>query len=108
MSWDNDSGQETQPASDDKAWAELTANERAAAAVLGYTATSWETGAPQPASENKLWSELTVCGEDLTTLHTCSLASCVHSLSPSAGHGYSRICTLSDIHNHTGTRLIIN
>ena len=65
VSWDNDSGQETQPASDDKAWAELTDNERAAAVVLGYTAASWDTGAPQPASEDKDWSQLTVCGEDL-------------------------------------------
>ena len=65
--WDNASGKEKQPASADKAWAELTPKERAAATVLGYTAKSWdnESGAePQPASADKYWAELTSCGED--------------------------------------------
>ena len=63
--WDNLSGNETQPASFDKYWAELTGKERAAAVVLGYEATVWdnESGSePQPASANKHWAKLTACG----------------------------------------------
>ena len=64
-SWDNQSGQEIQPDSADKNWADLTASERAAAADLGFTQTSWdnESGSePQPASEDKYYAQLTDCG----------------------------------------------
>ena len=75
-SWDNLSGQETQPDSEDKSWADLTDSERAAAVVLGFTGTSWdnESGSePQPASENKNWVALTSCGEGM------SIANCLSS-----------------------------
>ena len=70
VSWDNKSGKEKQPASADKAWAELTRSERAAVMVLGYTATTWdnESGSePKPASAKKYWAELRACGEILPT-----------------------------------------
>ena len=73
VSWDNESGLEPKPASDDKDWNELTDNERAAAVVLGYTEMSWDTGAPQPASDDKDWSQLTVCGEDLIMLYATAV-----------------------------------
>ena len=70
VSWDNLSGEEQQPWSSIKSWASLTANEKAAAAVLGYTATTWDNDSgsePQPASAFKSWAELTSCfdGENL-------------------------------------------
>ena len=68
VSWDNASGEEKQPASTEKAWAELTAKEKAAASVLGYTAKSWDNDSgeePQPASFNdKYWDELYTCGQN--------------------------------------------
>ena len=73
VSWDNDSGQEAQPASTNKDWAMLTENERAAAMMLGYTAASWDDNSgkeTKPAAAKKFWSQLTVCGEDLTILQS--------------------------------------
>ena len=58
VSWDNESGEEPQPASYDKFWTELTDEERAAAVSLGYTQAIWD----QPAAGNKYWAELTSCG----------------------------------------------
>ena len=66
VSWDNESGEEKQPASADKYWANLTDSEKAAARVLGYTEKAWddESGSEaQPASAIKHWDELTSCGE---------------------------------------------
>ena len=67
ISWDDGSGQEQQPASADKYWANLTHSERAAAAILGYTETTWDadpdTTEQQPASFYKHWDELTSCGK---------------------------------------------
>ena len=42
-SWDNTSGNEVQPASASKTWAQLTSEEKSAAMVLGYTALTWST-----------------------------------------------------------------
>ena len=54
-SWDNASGDETQPASASKKWADLNTTERLAATVLGYTEQTWST-----ISESKTpWSALT-------------------------------------------------
>ena len=55
-SWDNESGQETQPASSEKYWAQLTHDERAAAGVLGFTDPTWDE---QPAATRKAWAQLT-------------------------------------------------
>ena len=55
-SWDNESGQETQPASSEKYWAQLTHDERAAAGVLGYTEETWDGS---PAATRKAWAQLT-------------------------------------------------
>ena len=66
VSWDNLSGQERQPWSSNKVWAELTDNEKAAAALLGYLPPTWDNASgneAQPASANKDWAELTACGE---------------------------------------------
>ena len=59
-SWDNDSGRERQPASEDKDWFQLTDRERAAALRLGFNRGMWDglaTG-PQPATADMAWSEL--------------------------------------------------
>ena len=59
-SWDNDSGRERQPASEDKDWSQLTDRERAAALRLGFNRGMWDglaTG-PQPATADMAWSEL--------------------------------------------------
>ena len=64
--WDNLSGNETQPASHVKHWAELTVKERAAAVLLGYNQKAWdnESGSePQPVSANMYWVKLTTCGK---------------------------------------------
>ena len=66
VSWDNKSGKEKQPASEDKSWAALTQHERAAAMVLGYTRTMWDNKSESEAdsaSAAKHWAELTACGE---------------------------------------------
>ena len=59
-SWDNESGRERQPASEDKAWLQLTQRERRAATRLGYNQRLWDWLEPaqQPASAGKGWSEL--------------------------------------------------
>ena len=54
-SWDNDSGLEKQPASNNKYWDQLTRDERAAAAVLGYNDPAWNE---LPAAMRKTWSQL--------------------------------------------------
>ena len=59
--WDNESGSERQPSTENKSWDELTGNEQTAAGVLGYNRRSWD--GPQPDSVYKSWSELTSCGE---------------------------------------------
>ena len=71
VSWDNLSGKEQQPLSSIKYWASLSANEKAAAVLLGYTQVSWDNDSglePQPAWDTKRWAELTVCadGKDLS------------------------------------------
>ena len=55
--WDNMSGEEPQPASSDKFWAELTDEEKEAAGVLGYTRLIWDTQPPPAGS--KYWADLT-------------------------------------------------
>ena len=61
-SWDNDSGEVSQPESVAKDWAKLTEKERAAAVDLGYTALSWERTpgwkGPWPSHAHS-WSKLT-------------------------------------------------
>ena len=64
--WDKESGNELQPWSSIKNWADLTENEKRAATVLGYTDTSWDNASgeePQPVSYFKYWDELTACGD---------------------------------------------
>ena len=56
-------------------WDGLTADQKAAAALLGYTATTWDNvsgSEPQPAFNDKYWAELTSCpdGEDLSVCHS--------------------------------------
>ena len=66
VTWDNLSGKERAPWSSAKSWAQLSANEKEAAALLGYTQQSWdnESGSEQqPHSSFKSWRELTKCGE---------------------------------------------
>ena len=68
--WDNLSGQEKQPSSDTKYWAELTTKEQAAATVLGYTGKSWDNESgqeKQPASDALSWRQLKSCGEFVHT-----------------------------------------
>ena len=85
-SWDNESGEETQPWVGNKYyWNRLSKDERAAVVVLGYTETTWDNRSglePQPASASKKWAEMTVCpgGEDPSTPH----APFAHTLSLSA------------------------
>ena len=69
-SWDTYDNIDIQPASYGKAWKDLTPEEKAAARVLGYTATSYndQSGENEPASASKKWAELatelpTACGE---------------------------------------------
>ena len=69
-SWDNLSGQETQPSSGSKYWAELTAKEQEAATVLGYTGKSWDNESgqeKQPASSALSWRQLKSCGKFVHT-----------------------------------------
>ena len=64
VSWNDLSGKEEQPWSSIKYWASLTANEKAAAAVLGYTQVSWDNDSgsvTQPASAVKTWALLIAC-----------------------------------------------
>ena len=66
VTWDDASGQETEPSSADKAWDELTTEEKSAAADLGFTGKTWDNESgkeKQPASEYKTWAELNVCGK---------------------------------------------
>ena len=66
LSWDDESGQERQPLTKFKSWAQLTANEKAGAVLLGYTQSSWDNvsgSETQPASADKHWDELLLCGE---------------------------------------------
>ena len=66
LSWDDESGQERKPLASFKSWAQLTANEKAGAALLGYTQSSWDNvsgSETQPASTDKSWDELAVCDE---------------------------------------------
>ena len=75
VSWDDASGEETQPASADKHWANLTESEKAAAVFLGYNGTIWDNDSgsePQPASDIKHWDELTSCGE--IEIHSCKFS----------------------------------
>ena len=60
ISWDNDSGRERQPASEDRDWSQLTDRQMAAALVLGYNQGMWDglITAPQPDTANMGWSEL--------------------------------------------------
>ena len=69
-SWDTYDNIDIQPASYGKAWKDLSSEEKAAARVLGYTATSYndQSGENEPASASKKWAELatelpTGCGE---------------------------------------------
>ena len=76
MSWDDLSGAETQPWSSIKFWAVLTDKERAAAAVLGYNATTWDNDSgteAQPISMEKMWSELSSCADGEKLVHCCWL-----------------------------------
>ena len=70
-SWDNESGNEPQPAANDKGWSEFSDKERAAATVLGYTEFTWDNSPPaMPSSEEKSFADLTTtCGENVTVLH---------------------------------------
>ena len=64
-SWDNLSWDVPQPPAENKYWAELTADEQAAAAILGYTARSWDNESgleEQP--EDKYWGQLQACGAE--------------------------------------------
>ena len=73
IAWENLSGKETQPSSENKTFAELTHGERVAAVNLGYTGKTWddESGKEkQPASEDKFWAELATCGSCDSTLCT--------------------------------------
>ena len=66
-SWDDVSGKEKQPSSEDKAWYQLTHSERMAAVRLGYREKSWDNESgkqKKPYSDSKHWSELTTCGEE--------------------------------------------
>ena len=66
VTWDNLSGDETQPDSWGEYWAHLTRRERAAAVTLGYNQTTWDNDSgsePEPVSESKHWSQLTACGK---------------------------------------------
>ena len=56
-SWDNLSGNEAQPASAAKDWAELSSKEKEAASVLGYSQLSWDY--PWPAAGDKYFAQLT-------------------------------------------------
>ena len=60
-SWGNTLGQEAQPASASKTWADLTTAERSAAAVLGYTEQTWA----HISEAKKSWSDPTSPGEDV-------------------------------------------
>ena len=66
-------------------WGSLTQDEKAAAAFLGFTATSWdnESGSePQPASANKDWNDLTTCDEgddDYMNIHSPRVCVCVRA-----------------------------
>ena len=70
------SGHEPQPPVGEKYWAEMTAQEKAAAMVLGYTGTSWDNESglePQPAAGDEYWAGLKSCGEDTFCLRHFSL-----------------------------------
>ena len=56
VTWDNLSGTEQQPATIDKAWIDLTDDEKAAAMILGFTRLVWDT--PVPAAAEKYWASL--------------------------------------------------
>ena len=65
VSWDNVSGNEQQPWSDEKSWDDLSAAEKSAVLDLGYTAKTWDNASgqeKQPASAKKYWSDLTTSG----------------------------------------------
>ena len=65
MSWDNASGNEPQPASASTKWTALTAQERLAATVLGYTEQTWRT----VSAKKTPWSDLTVvAGADMCSI----------------------------------------
>jgi len=59
-SWDNVSGQEKQPLSTFKKWAQLTVRERVAANVLGYSEDTWNRvdKQEQPVWMTKRWDDL--------------------------------------------------
>ena len=66
VSWDNLSGKEAQPASENKYWAELNDAEKAAAKVLGYNEKIWDNKSgsePQPSSAANSWAQLTTCDD---------------------------------------------
>ena len=81
LSWDDKSGNETKPASDNKDWSELSHDERVAAMTLGFTGKTWDNESgkeKQPASEYKTWAELNVCGKFVPSsqlLHTSDWSS---------------------------------
>ena len=80
VSWDNESGQARQPLTSFKSWAQLTANEKAGAALLGYTQASWDNvsgSEAQPASASKSWDELVVCGEGKGPFVRCAASICM-------------------------------
>ena len=74
--WDNVSGDELQPWSSIKSWAQLTIEEKAAGRVLGYTAATWDNDSnneAQPASAEKDWSGLRSCPDGEVLLRPCML-----------------------------------
>ena len=81
VTWDDASGQETEPSSVDKYWDELTTEEKSGAVDLGFTAKTWDNESgkeKQPASEYKTWAELNVCGKFVPSsqlLHTSDWSS---------------------------------
>ena len=56
-SWNGGHGEVEQPASTKKRWVEMTAEEKAALVVLGYSEHSWDTR--EPFSSYKVWGDLT-------------------------------------------------
>ena len=80
VTWDDLSGEETQPDSWSTHWSELTRRERAAAAILGYNQVTWDNESgneAKPPSVSKSWSQLTTCGKR-SSVHgaVCKLKCC--------------------------------
>ena len=67
------SGNEQLPWSAIKFWASLTADEKAAAVVLGYNQVSWDNDSgsvKQPASATKTWALLTACADGADSFYS--------------------------------------